>query len=158
VDIAIAGGGLGLMLGTASTDAVNRAPSSNYSEVTGITQTARNFGSSLGLAVLGAILISRNTSNITSALTKSGVPARVAHSVAASFGLSSAPGSGAAHHASPALIHQVQLAFAHSTQTVFYIMAAVMAATFVLTVRLLPRGKLAPRADGPAAPEELEHG
>ena len=36
--------GSGLMLGTASTDAVNRAPSSGYSEVTGITQTARNFG------------------------------------------------------------------------------------------------------------------
>ena len=34
-------------------DAVNRAPSSSYSEVTGITQTARNFGASLGLAVLG---------------------------------------------------------------------------------------------------------
>ena len=47
------------MLGTASTDAVNRAPSTSYSEVTGITQTARNFGASLGLAVLGAILIGR---------------------------------------------------------------------------------------------------
>ena len=37
--IALAGGGLGLMLGPASTDAVNRAPSTSYSEVTGITQT-----------------------------------------------------------------------------------------------------------------------
>ncbi|MGG7382767.1 hypothetical protein ACQ7B2_29825, partial [Escherichia coli] len=37
--VAIAGGGVGLMLGTASTDAVNRAPSTSYSEVTGITQT-----------------------------------------------------------------------------------------------------------------------
>ena len=57
--IILAGGGMGLMLGPASTDAVNRAPSSSYSEVTGITQTSRNFGASLGLAVLGAILISR---------------------------------------------------------------------------------------------------
>ena len=63
--IAIAGAGLGLMLGPASTDAVNRAPSTSYSEVTGITQTARNFGASLGLAVLGAILISRNDTNVT---------------------------------------------------------------------------------------------
>jgi MFS family permease len=47
-----------LGLGPASTDAVNRAPSTSYSEVTGITQTARNFGASLGLAVLGAILVS----------------------------------------------------------------------------------------------------
>ena len=84
--IAIAGAGLGLMLGPASTDAVNRAPSTSYSEVTGITQTARNFGASLGLAVLGAILISRNDTNVTGALTKHGVPSGVAHRVAASFG------------------------------------------------------------------------
>jgi Kef-type K+ transport system membrane component KefB len=53
IDVVLAGGGLGLMLGTASTDAVNRAPSDSYSEVTEITQTSRNFGASLGLAVLG---------------------------------------------------------------------------------------------------------
>ena len=86
LDIALAGAGLGLMLGPASTDAVNRAPSTSYSEVTGITQTARNFGASLGLAVLGAILITRNNTNVTAALTKHGVPSGVAHKVAASFG------------------------------------------------------------------------
>jgi EmrB/QacA subfamily drug resistance transporter len=139
LDIALAGAGLGLMLGPASTDAVNRAPSTSYSEVTGITQTARNFGASLGLAVLGAILINRNDTNVTNALTKNGVPGGVAHRIAASFGGSGAPsGSGR----SPALIHDVQLAFAHSTQTVFYIMAGVMVATFIVAVRWLPRGRI----------------
>ncbi len=65
--VMLAGGGLGLMLGTASTDAVNRAPSSSYSEVTGLTQTARNFGASLGLAVLGAILVSQDQTNVAGA-------------------------------------------------------------------------------------------
>jgi EmrB/QacA subfamily drug resistance transporter len=139
--IALAGAGLGLMLGPASTDAVNRAPSKSYSEVTGITQTARNFGASLGLAVLGALLISRNDTNVTSALTKHGVPSGIAHRVAASFSSSSAA-SGSGSGRSPALVHDVQLAFAHSTQTVFYIMAAVMAATFFVAVRWLPRGRL----------------
>ena len=139
--IAIAGGGLGLMLGPASTDAVNRAPSTSYSEVTGITQTARNFGASLGLAVLGAILISRNNTNVTAALTKHGVPSGVAHRIAASF-VASGAGSGSSSGRSPALIHDVQLAFAHSTQTVFYIMAGVMVATFIVAVRWLPRGRL----------------
>jgi EmrB/QacA subfamily drug resistance transporter len=144
--IAIAGAGLGLMLGPASTDAVNRAPSTSYSEVTGITQTARNFGASLGLAVLGAILISRNDTNVTKALTLHGVPSGVAHRVAASFSASGAPsGSGSAHTA--ALVHSVQLAFAHSTQTVFYIMAGVMVATFIVAVRWLPRGRLEPAED-----------
>ena len=68
--ILIAGGGVGLMLGPASTDAVNRAPSTNYSEVTGITQTVRNFGASLGLAVLGAILIERDKTNVANALAR----------------------------------------------------------------------------------------
>ena len=51
--IVLAGAGVGLVLSPANTDALNRVPSSRYGEATGITQTVRNFGSSLGLAVLG---------------------------------------------------------------------------------------------------------
>jgi MFS family permease len=146
LDIALAGGGLGLMLGTASTDAVNRASSTSYSEVTGITQTARNFGASLGLAVLGAILISENNTNITGALTRAGVPRAVARKVASAFGPSAGGASGAAEP--HALVHDVQIAFAHSTQTIFRIMAAVLAATFIVAVRGLRRGDAQP-ADEP---------
>ena len=143
--IILSGAGIGLMLGTSSTDAVNRAPSSSYSEVTGITQTVRNFGASLGLAVLGATLISENLTNIAAALTKDGVPGAIASKVAASFG-STAPSSGSASGQSPVLVHDVQLAFAHSTQTVFYIMAGVMAAAFLVAL-LLPGGRMeAPQA------------
>jgi EmrB/QacA subfamily drug resistance transporter len=139
--IILAGAGMGLMLGTASTDAVNRAPATSYSEVTGITQTARNFGAALGLAIMGAILISRNETNVTGALTKAGVPGSVAHRVASSFGTSGGGGGGGGQP--HAIVHDVQLAFAHSTQTVFYVMAGIMAATFVVTVRWLPRGRVA---------------
>ena len=52
----MAGAGIGLLLGPASTDAVNRAIDASYGEVTGITQTVRNYGSSLGIAVLGTLL------------------------------------------------------------------------------------------------------
>jgi EmrB/QacA subfamily drug resistance transporter len=157
--IIIAGGGLGLMLGTASTDAVNRAPSSSYSEVTGITQTARNFGASLGLAILGAILISRDKVNVTAALTKHGVPNAVAQKVAASFSSGGAGGSsGSAEPAS--LVHDVQLAFAHSAQTVFYIMAGVMVATFVVAVRRVPRGRVevAAETEATAPPAPVQAG
>jgi EmrB/QacA subfamily drug resistance transporter len=139
IDVMIAGGGVGLMLSPASTDAVNRAPSTSYSEVTGITQTARNFGASFGLAVLGAILISQNKTNITAALTNSGAPRTVAQRVAASVG-SSSTASGSGQPASR--VHDVQVAFAHSTQTIFYIMAGVMAATFLVAVIGLPRGRV----------------
>jgi EmrB/QacA subfamily drug resistance transporter len=139
--VALAGGGLGLMLGTASTDAVNRAPRTSYSEVTGITQTARNFGASLGLAVLGAILVAQNHTNITNALTKAGVPMSVAHRLAGTLS-SSTPGGGSTSGQPRALVHDVQLAFAHSIQTIFYIMAGVMAASFLVAVRRLPRGRV----------------
>jgi len=148
--VALAGGGLGLMLGVASTDAVNRAPSGSYSEVTGITQTARNFGASLGLAVLGTILISANNTNIGGALRKAGVPAQAAHTVAASFGANAAsarPAGGS----STSLTHVVQVAFAHSTQTIFYIMAGVMAATFLVALRWLPRGRVEVPEEVPAS-------
>ena len=57
VAIAIAGAGLGLVLGPVSTDALNRAPGAGYGEVTGITQTVRNLGASLGLAVMGSLFV-----------------------------------------------------------------------------------------------------
>jgi EmrB/QacA subfamily drug resistance transporter len=140
VYVMIAGGGLGLMLTPASTDAVNRAPRTSYSEVTGITQTARNFGASLGLAVLGGILITRTSTTVTNALTKAGVPHGIAHNVAASFG-TGAVGARFATGQPHALVHDVQAAFAHSSQTIFYIMAGVMALTFLVSVRWVPRGQ-----------------
>ncbi len=144
LDIALAGGGIGLMLGPSSTDAINRSPSANYSEVSGITQTSRNFGASIGLAILGTILITRNHTNITAALTKAGVPHNAAYRAAHEFGLSvSSQASGAAQP--HRVVHAVQLAFAQSTQTVFYIMAGVLCATLVIALRWLPR--TAPRHD-----------
>ena len=40
-------------------------------------------------------------------------------------------------------MHDVQLAFARSTQTVFYVMAAVLLANFVVARVGLPRGRRA---------------
>ena len=134
----LAGGGVGLILGPASTDALNRAPSSSYSEVTGITQTSRNFGASLGLAVLGTLLISRNDVNVTDALVRGGVPREQAHDVATNLG---SGGGGAPERASQKLIDAVQSGFAESVQTVFYVMAAVLAVTFLIALVALPGGR-----------------
>ena len=43
----------------------------------------------------------------------------------------------------------MQLAFAHSIQTIFYIMAGVMAVTFIVAVRWVPPGRV-------EAPEVLD--
>lgn len=48
---AIVGAGIGFLLAPASTDAVNRGDRRSCGEVTGITQTVRNFAAGIGLAV-----------------------------------------------------------------------------------------------------------
>ena len=79
----VASAGMGLMLGPANTDAVNRASHLAYGEATGITQTVRNYAASLGIAVLGIILVFQTRSQVTSSLTALGVPSRQAAAQAA---------------------------------------------------------------------------
>jgi MFS family permease len=73
--IVLAGAGIGLLLGPASTDAVNRAIGASYGEVTGISQTVRNYGSALGLAVLGTLLGNVFANRLTNTFTAAGIPA-----------------------------------------------------------------------------------
>jgi len=63
-----------------------------------------------------------------------------------------APAAGSAPGQPHTLVHDVQLAVAHSTQTVFYIMAGVMAATFLVAVRRVPRGRVE-MAEAPVSAE-----
>ncbi|GAA0572848.1 MFS transporter [Paractinoplanes ferrugineus] len=84
--IVIAGAGIGLLLGPASTDAVNRAIGASYGEVTGITQTVRNYASALGVAVLGTVLSTVFAHRLVSSLVGLGVPRTQAESLADSAG------------------------------------------------------------------------
>jgi hypothetical protein len=80
--IVIAGAGLGLLLGPASTDAVNRAIGASYGEVTGITQTVRNYSSALGIAVPGTALTTVLTHRLTTSFTALGLPPSAARAAA----------------------------------------------------------------------------
>jgi len=131
--IILAGAGMGLMLGPAQTDAVNRASRYAYGEATGITQTVRNYAGSLGLAILGTILVSQLRSRITTSLIAQGVPAHAAAAQASSVSQSSA-GSVAS------IPHFIRLDFAYATRSVFYVMAAVMAAGALIALLGLRRG------------------
>jgi EmrB/QacA subfamily drug resistance transporter len=133
--IVLTGAGMGLTLTPASTDAINRAPRGSYGEVTGITQTVRYFASSLGLAVLGTILIDQNTSNIAASLGRDGVPASIAHGIAHQLGSNAGSNAGGVPAGSGLNAQQIfadiQHDFAQSSRTVFLVMAGVMALCFV---------------------------
>lgn len=144
--IVLAGAGMGLMLGPSNTDAINRAPDTSYGEATGVTQTVRNYGSSVGMAVLGTVLITTNTHRIESTLERFGVSAADADEVARS--LSRAGGGDASQMASHApsgrsaeLLSAVQVDFAHSCEPVFYGMAAAMALAGAIALVGLQRGR-----------------
>jgi MFS family permease len=146
--IVIAGAGMGLMMGPANTDAVNRASDLSYGEATGITQTVRNYGSSLSLAILGTVMVAETRSQLVSSLTSQGLShAEAVKAVNANSGT----GSGGSTAAIPQF---VRLDFARATQTVFYIMAGVMAVACVVALVGLRRGlqeqQGQPESDGSA--------
>jgi EmrB/QacA subfamily drug resistance transporter len=124
--IILAGAGMGMMLGPASTDAVNRASRLSYGEASGITQTIRNYTASLGLAILGSILVSQMRSRITTSLLAQGLPSARAHAEASSIAQSRGGNGSVA-----AIPHFVRLDFADATRSVLYVMAGIMAAAAI---------------------------
>jgi EmrB/QacA subfamily drug resistance transporter len=154
--IILAGAGMGFMLGQANTDAVNQASRFSYGEATGITQTVRNYGASLGFALLGTLLISEFRSAVTSSLTAQGLPGPAAAAEAAKIAQLQG-GSGSA-----AVIPLfIRADFAHAVQDVLYAMAVIMALAALVALRGLRRGSRrgdqdAERHAGLAAREDLQ--
>jgi EmrB/QacA subfamily drug resistance transporter len=134
-DIIVAGAGMGFMLGPSSTDAVNRASRLTYGEATGITQTVRNYAASMGLAILGTILVTDMRSRLTTSLISLGLPSARAHAEAAN--LAQSHGSSGSLASIP---HFFRLDFAYSTQTVLRVMAGIMAAAAIVAIVGLRRG------------------
>ena len=119
--VVLAGAGMGFMLGPASTDAVNRASRLSYGEATGITQTVRNYAASLGLAILGTVLVTQFRSQVTTSLVSQGVPAgRAGHE--ASTIAQAQGGNGSA----VSIPHFVRLDFAVATRSVLIGLAVAM--------------------------------
>jgi EmrB/QacA subfamily drug resistance transporter len=132
--IIMAGAGMGLMLGQANTDAVNRASRLSYGEATGITQTVRNYGASLGFAILGTVLISEFRSNIYNSLVARGVPAPVAGKQAAAIAQLQGGGSVSS------IPQFIRADFASATEAVLTGMGVVMALAAVVAFTGLKAG------------------
>lgn len=130
--VVLAGAGMGFMLTPASTDAVNRASRLSYGEATGITQTVRNYSASLGLAILGSLLVSRLHSHLTASLVAQGLPREQADAKASEISrLQGGTGT---------IPHFVRMDFAYATRSVLHTMAGIMAAATVVAIVGLRRG------------------
>jgi len=134
--IVMAGAGMGLMLGQANTDAINRASRYSYGEATGITQTVRNYGASLGFAILGTVLVTRFQSAITASLTGRGLPGPAAYAQAAKIAQLPQGGNG-----NPAAIPAfIRADFASATRDVLFGMCVIMAVAAFVALRGLRWG------------------
>jgi predicted MFS family arabinose efflux permease len=153
--IVIAGAGIGLLLGPASTDAVNRAIGASYGEVTGITQTVRNYASALGVAVLGTVLSTVFAHRLVSSLVELGVPRAQAQSLADSAG---ARGSGSGAAIPAVVADTIRHDFAVATGWVLGGMAIALGLSFVVSLAhpggRSPEDGKAEAADEPAAAVE----
>jgi EmrB/QacA subfamily drug resistance transporter len=132
--VVLAGAGIGFMLGPSSTDAVNRASRLSYGEATGITQTVRNYTASLGLAILGTILVNEMRTRTASSLVAQGVPSGQAMAEARRISQSQSSGGSAA------IPHFIRLDFASATRSVLLVMAIAMGAAAVVAILGLRRG------------------
>jgi EmrB/QacA subfamily drug resistance transporter len=108
----VTGAGFGLAMSALNTDALDRAPAASRGVASGVIQSFRNFGSALGMAILGTIVL-ENAPTIT--------------------GAGAGPG-GASGQA-------VASGFADALQTAFYVGAALMAASFIGARIYMPEGK-----------------
>jgi EmrB/QacA subfamily drug resistance transporter len=132
--IVMAGAGMGLMLGQANTDAINRASRYSYGEATGITQTVRNYGASLGFAILGTVLITQFRSAVTSSLTAQGLPQGAASAEAAKIARQGGNGNITASSAF------IRADFAAATRDVLFGMCVIMAVAALVALGGLRRG------------------
>ncbi len=150
--IVVAGAGIGFMFSAASTDAVNRAIGASYGEVTAVSQTMRNFGGALGLAVFTTLVTSQLTTKVTASFHRLGASAAEAKSAVNE--ITGATGSHALSGAPAAVreqfLHAVQSDYASAAQWAFYGMAIAMAVLVVLAL-LYPRTSAQPVAAREAA-------
>lgn len=136
---ALAGAGIGFLLAPASTDAVNRALGASYGEVTGITQTVRNYAASVGLAVFGTVLTHAMTDRVANSLTARGAgegtadaDARgIAEAIAGNGDERRPSGDSALARLGGDALRDIRLDFAEANQVVFYGMAGALALAFV---------------------------
>lgn len=151
--IILAGVGIGFILGPSSTDAVNRAIGASYGEVTGISQTIRNYGSALGLAILSTLLANVFAARLTTTLVGSGMPADQAAELAAKIAAEGSAGSGSgAAGAPPGFETALAADFAVATQAAMWGMAVALLISFLIAF-LHPGGRVTHETPATADPE-----
>jgi EmrB/QacA subfamily drug resistance transporter len=143
------GVGLGLMMTPANTDAMNTAPPRLRGQASGVIQTMRQVGATIGIAVMGTIVANVQNTKIGDAIASSGVPPVDVDRV--ERGISEAATTGHAPASLPAsLLDGVKDAVTSAVGSAYAVAAGVTLVAALVAALLLRRRQA---ADAPPAPE-----
>jgi EmrB/QacA subfamily drug resistance transporter len=133
----LVGAGLGLTLTPITATVIDRMPAQLAGLASGLTNTARELGGVLGVAVLGSVLSQQLRTNLTERLNQLGVagPERAAIVRAATAGSGRPQGSASAPPAVTAAVHQAFVSGLHTAEVVGAIVLAVAAVLAWLLLR-----------------------
>jgi MFS family permease len=158
-DLGLAGIGFGLVLSPLTAAVLSATPRERAGLGSSVNTTSRQVGSSLGVAVLGTVVLQQFNSNIVSQLTQAGVPARLGTAIA---GKIAAVGAQAGQvplpvrlPLPPTALHQaINQAFVDALHVSFLIVGIAMLVTAVLVAGFL-RQKQPATKTASAQPEVL---
>ena len=157
-DLGLAGIGFGLVLSPLTAAVLSATPRERAGLGSSVNTTSRQIGSSLGVAVLGAVVLQQFSSNIVSQLTQAGLPARLGTAIADKIAAAGAQASQVRLSGRlplpPAALHQaINQAFVDALHVSFLMVGLCMLVTAVLVACLLRQKQPATKTS--AAPDEL---
>jgi MFS family permease len=145
---AVAGIGLALVMTPASTDAMNAAPAALRGEASGVMQTMRQVGGTVGLAIMGTVAATAQANQLDDYADRVGASASQRELLERAS--AEAQGDPAALQGLPAgAVAEAQDALVSGIQAAYEVGGAVVLAGAVLAALLLRRVRA---ADAPAAP------
>lgn len=142
----VTGAGLGFVMSAVNTDALNRIGGAARGAASGVVQTTRNFGSAVGVALLGTVLLTVLQDKAESLLERAGLPQDRADAVATSILQSGAGQQNRGEALGPAgkaIGTAIQTSFAEAFQAALYVGAGIMAAVAIYAAVAMQAGRQA---------------
>jgi DHA2 family methylenomycin A resistance protein-like MFS transporter len=141
-DFGLVGIGFGLMISPLTAAVLSATPPTRVGLGSSVNNTSRQVGASLGVAVLGSVVLQQFSSNIASQLAQRGVPASIGAAIASKIGSAGAQASQISLPGRlalpPAALHQaINQAFVDALHVSFLIVGITMLVTAALVGFLL---------------------
>jgi EmrB/QacA subfamily drug resistance transporter len=152
----VTGIGVGLVMGPSNTDAMNATPRQLRGEASGVIQTVRQVGGTIGLAIMGTIVVNVQHSKLEDFLSGIGAPPSLVPTIENTLSQGGAQQQAATRQIPGAerteIINGVQDAVVSGLTWAYYVGAIVMAVGAVLALAVLRHERFEEAEEAPVAP------